>query len=133
MKKQMFVLIGLALMLSSALVHAQTIAMKANVPFNFIVSGKALPAGEYTVQTLYGGEVLLIQGGGNTVSVVSSHRCESATASNNSKLIFRRTQGTYFLTQVWSMGSTAGRELPKSHPQRERELAQNAPVVVLAE
>ncbi len=137
MKKQLFVLLGLGLMLSSALVHAQTMAMKANVPFNFIVSGKALPAGEYTVTTLYGGEVLLIQGSGtDAASAASTNRCESLKASDSSKLIFRRHGDRYFLAQVWSVGNTDGREIPKTRQEKETELATNhsvQQVPVLAE
>ena len=49
MKKQLFALLGLGLLLATASAFAQTVALKANIPFSFIVTGKTLPAGEYTI------------------------------------------------------------------------------------
>jgi hypothetical protein len=40
MKKQLFTLLGLGLLFATASAYAQTVALKANVPFNFIVAAK---------------------------------------------------------------------------------------------
>ncbi len=45
MKNQLFGLIGLGLLLAAASAYAQTGAVKANVPFNFVVEKAELPAG----------------------------------------------------------------------------------------
>ena len=52
MKNQLFALVGLGLLLATASASAQTVPLKANIPFNFIVNKAELPAGEYTVQSL---------------------------------------------------------------------------------
>ncbi len=52
MKKQLCVLLGLGLLLVGASASAQTVNMKVNVPFNFIVNGATLPSGEYNIQGL---------------------------------------------------------------------------------
>ena len=52
MKNQMFLLVGLGLLLATASAYAQTGVVKANVPFNFIVNKTELPAGQYKIQNL---------------------------------------------------------------------------------
>jgi hypothetical protein len=47
MKKQMFALLGLSLMLATVSAYGQTVRVKANIPFNFTVTGATLPAGTY--------------------------------------------------------------------------------------
>ena len=51
MKKNLIAVVTLGLMLAAPAL-AQTASMKVNVPFDFIVNGKTLPAGEYQVDTL---------------------------------------------------------------------------------
>jgi hypothetical protein len=123
MKKQLFVLLGLGLLLVGASASAQTVNMKVNVPFNFIVSGATLPSGEYTIQGL--------GTSGNAISIVSADkrarglalagRCESLKTSETSKLVFHRYGDRYFLAQIWTAGNNAGNELP--HSRREAEVA----------
>ena len=50
MKKQLLALVGLGLLLATASASAQTVLLKANIPFNFIVNKAELPAGEYTTE-----------------------------------------------------------------------------------
>ena len=52
MKKQLLALVGLGLLLATVSASAQTVPLKANIPFNFIVNKAELPAGEYTLKSL---------------------------------------------------------------------------------
>jgi hypothetical protein len=70
MKNQMFALIGLGLLLATVSANAQTDVAKANVPFDFVVTGKTLPAGEYTIQSVDMQEMVL--------SVWLFRRCRSS-------------------------------------------------------
>jgi hypothetical protein len=45
MKRQLFALLGLGLLLATS-AYAQTVNAKANVPFNFVVTAGTLPSGE---------------------------------------------------------------------------------------
>ncbi|MGA2923392.1 MAG: hypothetical protein ABSE28_19985 [Candidatus Sulfotelmatobacter sp.] len=51
MKKLLFVLLSLGTLLARASTHAQSIKLKAVVPFNFVVTGRALPSGEYEIRS----------------------------------------------------------------------------------
>jgi hypothetical protein len=121
MKKQFFALIGLAL--ATAPVYAQTIRVKANVPFEFIVGQQKLPAGEYTIQSInLDGSVLELRDSDQQANgMVITNRCESLRPSAQTRLIFHRYGNRYFLAQIWAAGNSAGRELPKS--RRELDLA----------
>jgi hypothetical protein len=125
MKKQLFVVLGLGLLLATASAFSQTVALNANIPFNFIVTGKTLPAGEYTIQPVdMQGKVLSIRDSDQRPkSMVISNRCHSLSASAQAKLVFHRYGDRYFLAQIWRAGDNSGYELPKS--TREVEVAKD--------
>ena len=119
----LFILLALMMVGESM---AQTIRMKANVPFDFIVNGSSLPAGEYTIQSFgaIDGKTLRLGNVGNHQgALVNTVGMETAKASRQTKLIFHRYGDRYFLAQVWVEGSDQGRQLPMSH--RESELAKD--------
>ena len=123
MKKQLFVLLGLGLLVGMS-AFAQTLNLKADVPFNFIISGATLPAGEYTIKGLGDGSVIAVHGPNPKANTfVMSQRCESINAAKQSKLVFHRYGDRYFLAQLWVAGSGSGRQLAKS--PREMEVARD--------
>jgi hypothetical protein len=123
MKKQLFVLLGLGLLMGMS-AYAQTVKLKADVPFNFIIHGATLPAGEYTIQGLGNGPAIAIRGPNpNATTLVLTQRCSSIDAAKQSKLVFHRYGDRYFLAQLWVAGSDSGRQLAKS--PREMEVARD--------
>ncbi|HUJ94208.1 MAG TPA: hypothetical protein VLW84_03010 [Terriglobales bacterium] len=125
MKKQRFVLLGLGLLLAATSAFSQTVVSKAKIPFDFIVAGKTLPAGEYAIQKLELAESTLAIRSSDlrTQMMAQSNRCEALNAPSEGKLVFHKYGEQYFLAQIWSAGNPSGRELPKS--QREVEVAQD--------
>ena len=122
--KIMLVATALALLITTA-ASAQTVKLKANVPFNFIVNRATLPAGEYWVESMDGnGHVLAIRNSDLKVTnLVLSNSCRHLEAAKQSKLIFSRYGNRYFLKQIWVRGTDQGNELPAS--PREREIAKD--------
>ena len=55
--------------------------------------------------------------------MVMTHAASINAPQAKSKLVFHRYGNRYFLTQVWSAGSSLGRELPKSAKEKEQALA----------
>ena len=101
--------------------------LKANVPFDFVVGDRTLPAGRYAVSAIgVGRETLAIQGTNHSAArltdVIRSRQNKSAG------LVFHRYGNTYFLSHVWPAGDKAGWRLLKSRQQRaiERELSRIA-------
>ena len=123
----LIVTVALATAVASA--NAQSTARKvvANVPFEFSVGYKALPAGEYSVQTIASaGDGLLIQSADGKISAL---RLSDATSrikdKSPARLVFHRYGERYFLAEVWNGVDNIGRRLLMSEEERgiERELA----------
>jgi hypothetical protein len=131
MKKHLSALLGLGLLLATASAFAQTISLKANIPFNFVVNGKTLPAGEYTVQSMGSERALSIRNSDQAAkSLVLANACESMRPVDRTKLVFRRYGDQYFLARVWIGGNTSGQEIPASKQEAELAARYSAPETV---
>lgn len=100
------------------------------IPFNFCVSGKTLPPGQYTVgrSTQNSAEGLAIRGtDGHAGAFALTRGIQTGEIQEQSKLVFRRYGDQYFLGEVWISGRSTGRELPSSRTERElaREIAKH--------
>src|SRR5215472_18644634 len=117
-------MLALALLAATQTVRAQEPVL-ANIPFAFTVRDTALPAGEYRVDRVRdGSSVLLIRcTEGKPAIMVMTLPASSNGPQDKTKLIFHRYGNRYFLAQVWSAGSSRGRELPKSAKEKEQALA----------
>jgi hypothetical protein len=127
MKRQTFSLVSLlSLLLAAGSAIAQTVHVRANIPFNFAVGSKTLPAGTYDVGTIDGrdSKMLLLQGrDGNSSMIVGSNAAENLKPADKTKLVFNHYGSRYFLSEIWVNGATRGRQLPKT--SREKELAKD--------
>jgi len=94
--------------------------MRADVPFDFIVGNKTLPAGTYTIAkpTLTG--TLLIENvdSGESTFVMSTV-VEGSRPNDETKFVFTRYADQYFLDQVWVVGDASGDKLVKSRAERK--------------
>lgn len=114
---------------ATAVVSAQaqsTSKVVADIPFEFSVGYKTMPAGEYSVRTiLTASNGLMIQSAdGRTSAVRLSDATERAKGKTNARLVFHRYGERYFLAEVWNGADHTGRQLTKSQEERgiEREL-----------
>lgn len=125
MKTMRSILFVLAAILIVPAARAQQNGVKANVPFDFIVGDRAYPAGEYVLKAALntGGTIRMENVQEVSAVFVSSNSCENRTPSKESKLVFHRVAGRYFLYQIWTEGNLTGREFPMS--RAEVELAKN--------
>jgi len=138
MKRQIASVIGVfGLLLVAACANAQSVNVKANVPFDFTVGKSTLSAGQYNIQSLSTGssDVLAIRGGAAQNMLASANRAETLNPSPNSRLVFHKYGDQYFLSQIWLQGEKAGRQFRIT--KREAEMAKNVQtseedVIVLA-
>lgn len=116
--------VALALLMTTA-ASAQTIQLKAEIPFGFIVNGATLPAGEYLVRSEgAGGAALLFSDlNGRGSNLMLTNTCRSLKVATKTKLVFHHYGDRYFLSQIWIAGKDSGRELPTS--RREKEVARD--------
>jgi hypothetical protein len=128
---------------SSAAVSTQaqtSYGVRANVPFDFTVGDKTIPAGKIAARGRTESQTLSISNSDKGPHVFRiARRLPGAGRSDRGKLIFRRYGNQYFLAQVW-IRSDSGWEISKSRSQkaieREMRLAKNSKpelVTVLAE
>ena len=128
MKKRAFVmatLLVLSIMVAAQVAQAEE-PMLVNIPFAFTAGNVTLPAGEYRVQKLDGNSavVLISCTDASASAMVLSNAAQAKKAQTQSKLVFRRYENRYFLSQLWTAGSIHGRQLLKS--RAEKEIAQSA-------
>ena len=125
MKTLRSILFVLSVILIVPAARAQQNGVKADVPFDFIVGDRAYPAGEYILSAALnaGGTIRMENVQKVSAVFVPSRSCENRAPSKQTKLVFHRVAGRYFLYQAWTAGNLAGREFPMS--RAEVELARN--------
>ena len=102
--------------------HAQSIMLKADIPFDFVVGEKRLPSGQYHVKSLNPVLTQIESKDARSTAIVLTTGMQAAKISDTGKLIFNRYGDQYFLSKIWVPSSDTGRQLPKS--RFEREVAQ---------
>ena len=127
MKKQVFGIFAVLTMLvalASISVHAQSQRDIVNIPFNFAVGEKTLPAGEYAVtpNRRDSQNIWRLEGDRNTV-LFATVAVTSASTQEKTKLVFHKYNDQYFLSQVWIAGEDSGREIRATRV--ESQLARN--------
>jgi hypothetical protein len=131
MKRQAFSLMSLlTLLLVAGSAIAQTVHVRAEIPFNFAVGSKTFPAGTYDVGTMGSGDskTLLLQSRDANASImVNINAAETLKSADKTKLVFNQYGNRYFLSQIWVAGETRGHQLPKTSREKEmaRDVAQN--------
>ena len=105
--------------------YSQTVSIRAQVPFRFVVGDQTYPAGEYAVKTFNSDSNLTYIGNRNEPksAMTLPHTINSGTPTKNTVLVFHRIGNTYFLYQFWPEGSCVGLQFRQS--LEEKELAMN--------
>lgn len=99
-------------------------SLVVQIPFDFNIAGKTLPAGKYVVErsTLASAEGLSLRSvDRNLGAFVLTSTVQSNWRQSDSRLVFNRYKGQYFLSQFWTSGEAIGRELIKSDRERTVE------------
>jgi hypothetical protein len=107
--------------------NAQSNRVAADVPFEFIVGSKTLPAGSYVLApaTNNGAAVTIRTRQGKTMAFRLTNNIQGKINESNPRLVFRRYGQTYFLAEVWH-GDLYGSELTKSSRERKLQREQEA-------
>ena len=116
-----------AVVLATACVSVQAQSLqyriRVNIPFDFSIANKKLPAGNYSIgraiQNSDNTVLSILDGSGHTKEARLSIPVLAAEAKNQATLVFHRYGDEYFLYQVWDAGETTGRQFPKSSAERE--------------
>ena len=110
---------ALAVVLAAPL-SAQSFAVKANVPFDFIVGGRTLPAGAYKFGLNKAEGVLQVRSESGSTSAFAISSADNDGGSQTAVLVeFHRYGNEYFLHKVWNGSENYGRDIPPSRMERE--------------
>ena len=125
MKNLRSILLALTVLLLATAAQAQTTNVKASIPFDFVVGDHAYSAGEYTVKSLSQGSaaIRIDNADESEKGITLSNACGKVQPADGTTLVFQRLGDNYFLYQVWTEGSSLGREFPMS--KAEVQLAKN--------
>jgi hypothetical protein len=97
-----------------------------NIPFDFVAGNRTLPAGEYSIKVAAPERTLLLidRKDAAASAFMNTNPVVKTEIQTESKMIFNRYGDRYFLSEVWTAGTSRGRQLLKS--AREMEMAQIA-------
>jgi hypothetical protein len=124
-------MLPVTLLLLSGLMAAQSITSStvvANVPFDFMVNNKIIPAGDLAVRGVnMDGTVLAVRNfDARKSALATASHSEQAQAATSTVLRFKHYGSQYFLSEIQIEGSNQTYTLPESRAEAELR-AQNAP------
>jgi hypothetical protein len=116
--------VALTLMVLSGMAAAQLASnsrIAVQVPFEFVVANKIVPAGECVVQAAtMDGKTLMIRNADAQVSLFAgSSQTESKQSAAHYALVFNQYGGQYFLSSIKLQGSKIVYRLPESRAEAE--------------
>jgi hypothetical protein len=107
---------------------AQTVGLSVDVPFQFNVGERVLPAGHYLILAPQG-DTLRVLGPNGTAVLAMANQVSGNTPSGVGIVDFNCYANRCFLSQVWSARTDTGKELLTS--RTEQELARRADQVAV--
>ena len=124
MTKRVFAIVAVSFLLvaAAAPLAAQGPKLTANVPFEFTVAGKAMPAGEYEVWKAPTSSMIVLRGVNQRTSALSIAMSDPITSRDpavDTRLIFNRYGNQYFLRAVVNAYAAVEFTLPEARAERE--------------
>jgi hypothetical protein len=116
-------LLAIANFAMAGMSFAQSYGVKANVPFDFTVANKLLPAGSYTIIRESTG-LIEIRNHDKPVAVLTVVSHDENTSSDGGKLIFHKYGNQYFLSEILSDWATMNVSVPRSKAEKNVRLQQ---------
>jgi hypothetical protein len=100
---------------------AQSTGVRANVPFDFTVGNKLLPAGTYTIKE-QSDHVIVITNHDKPIAAISLVNGDSNQSPNGGKLMFHRYGSQYFLSEILCDRANMNLQVPTSNTEKRTAL-----------
>jgi len=113
--------------------QAPEYGLRANVPFDFKVGNRTLPAGHYLFKRARQHDDLVLQVSsftGESIVFRNTIPVETLKARDKGLIVFHRYDNEYFLSQVWPAGALTGRSLTTSRSERHLQNKEGDPKVM---
>jgi hypothetical protein len=108
MRTRLLVMVGfLSLLAVGSASGQQEAKVEANIPFQFTVEGKVLPAGQYTLTRKVGDDFFRVVGPDNAgvlAPVITRLGGEIHTTPADAHIVFDKLGDTYYLSEIWIPG-----------------------------
>jgi hypothetical protein len=138
--KRMLLPLFFALIFAAAFSPSRTQAqiignIEANIPFQFHVGNKTLPAGEYIIHQLEGSDLTVMQinsADGKQSALFDVESAEAKSAPEKTELIFNKYGDRYFLSEIFDEGNVDGSKLIASRDERQASKEGGADVAHVA-
>ena len=117
-------IVAIALAMAVVSANAQSSrTLISNVPFEFVVGDRILPAGEYRISNALRHALTIQTSDASDSASRLTNDIEPRKDRQHARLVFHRYGQRYFLAEVWSGADSTGWQLLKSRQQRaiERE------------
>lgn len=111
----------LALVAAAPAARAQSpVNIKVEVPFDFHVGERLMPAGRYTIRRAAAdtNRTLVVAGEGEGERAAVATAPVAGREARRTALVFHRYGGEHFLRAAWTAGETEGREFAESKRER---------------
>lgn len=115
------ILLVLASVFATGAAFAADRAVHANVPFDFTVGDRLLPAGSYTIASFSSG-VIEIRSSDRQISLMTMTLPDSNEPANDGKLVFDRYGDQYFLSEVLCPMAAISAAVPKSKLEKKVQI-----------
>lgn len=115
-------LLVLAGFCTAGVAKAQDHEIRANVPFDFAIAGKHLPAGEYRFYTQSNETIVIVSNVDKKVAVLSMAHWTDAVPGSP-RLVFNKYGDSYFLRAIHCPSVAVNADFPQS--KQEKQLHQN--------
>jgi len=122
--KQMLVMMTVLTPLLASAQLGHSVSIVTQVPFQFVVGDRVVPAGQCILQAANAGvDTIVIRNDASMVRLFSSTSVdETRTAPATNQLLFRQYGNRYFLAAVRLQGSRVMYEIPESRGEAELRL-----------
>jgi hypothetical protein len=125
--KTLWMVVAIAALMSVSAVAGDTIAIRAKVPFDFMVGNQTVPAGEYIfAQNGFWNMIQISSWDTRTALRVLRHPAGNNMTGSPYALVLNKYGSRYFLKQIWAGNGVMGVQLPTSRAEME-EMALSAP------
>lgn len=129
MKKLMFLALAFIFVFTTAAAvvsRAQTVGLRVNIPFDFNVSDKVLPAGDYLILAPKA-QILKLLGPKGTGALAVTNQVSGTRPAGAGVVVFNCYAEQCFLSRFWTARTDTGQEVLKSSFEKrlagQREMA----------
>ena len=112
------VVLGCFFVMAAVVSSAQTVGLRVDVPFNFNVAEKVLPAGHYLILAPQGG-TLRIMGPDGSAALAMTNPASGKRPEGPGAVAFNCYGHRCFLSKFWTARAETGLEVARSRMEKE--------------